>query len=109
MVWIHLVSVLALIFYIPFGKLFHMFQRSCALCVSAYKKAGKSETQAECLVTGETFASQRHVDDLKTVLDELGFDYRFTLPDGSIVHYQDISPQGRRRLLAINQGQGLGR
>jgi nitrate reductase gamma subunit len=30
---VHMVSVIALLFYIPFGKLFHMFQRTCSLCV----------------------------------------------------------------------------
>ncbi|MBK1877358.1 hypothetical protein [Pelagicoccus mobilis] len=109
MVWVHLLSVVALIFYIPFGKLFHMFQRTCALCVTAYKKKGAKEEQATCLVTGEEFASQRHVDDLKIVLDELGLNYRFTTEDGKEVHYQDISPQGRRRLIALNQGKLLKR
>ena len=28
---VHAISVIALLFYIPFGKLFHMFQRTCAL------------------------------------------------------------------------------
>ena len=109
MVWIHMASVIALLFYIPFGKLFHMFQRSCALCVAMYKKAGKSEEQATCLVTGEPYASKRHVEDLKEVLDQLGFDYRLETADGKTVHYQDISPQGRRRLVALGQGRALDR
>lgn len=109
MVWIHLVSVLALIFYIPFGKLFHMFQRTCSLCVSMYKKAGAKEEQATCIVTGEPFTSKRHVEDLKEVLDQLGFNYRFETEDGESVHYQDISPKGRRRLIALNQGKQLKR
>lgn len=109
MVWVHLVSVLALILYIPFGKLFHMFQRTCSLCVSVYKKAGAREEQAVCLVTGEPYAPKRQVEDLKIVLDELGFDYRFADAEGNLVHYQDISPQGRRRLIAMNQGNILGR
>ena len=109
MVWVHLVSVLLLLFYIPFGKLFHMFQRSCALCVALYKKAGTTGEQARCLVTGEEFTSRQHVEDMKVVLDELGFDYRFETADGKTVHYQDISPQGRRRLIALNQGRQLNR
>ncbi|MDQ8183267.1 respiratory nitrate reductase subunit gamma [Pelagicoccus sp. SDUM812005] len=109
MVWIHLITVVALIFYIPFGKLFHMFQRSCALAVTAYKKKGGAEAQAKCLVTGEDYAPQRHVDDLKIVLDQLGFNYRYTTEDGQEVHYQDISPKGRRRLIALNQGKALKR
>ena len=109
MVWIHLISVLLLLFYIPFGKLFHMFQRSCSLCVSMYKKAGAKEKQATCLVTGDAYTSKRHVEDLKIVLDELGFNYRFEDENGNDIHYQDISPQGRRRLIALNQGKVLGR
>ncbi len=109
LVWVHMITVIALILYIPFGKLFHLFQRTASLCVSMYKKAGDNEEQATCLITGEKFASKRHVEDLKIVLDELGFDYRFKDEDGNEVHYQDISPSGRRRLLAVNQGKPLGR
>jgi hypothetical protein len=104
----HLFSVLALLFYIPFGKLFHMFQRSCSLCVSLYKKAGATGARATCIRCGEDYASQMHVDDLKTVLDQLGFNYRFSTPHGE-VHFQDICPACRRRLLALNQGRTVGR
>jgi hypothetical protein len=45
----HAASVIALLFYIPFGKLFHMFQRTCALCVSLYKAAGATGPRAHCL------------------------------------------------------------
>lgn len=106
----HLVSVLALIFHIPFGKLFHMFQRVCSLCVSLYRKAGEQPdaAQAFCVRCGDDFASQMHVDDLKTVLDQLGFSYRFATRHGE-VHYQDICPACRRSLLALNQGKSIGR
>jgi len=43
---IHAASVIALLFYIPFGKLFHIFQRTCALCVSLYKTASHSDHRA---------------------------------------------------------------
>ena len=105
---VHMVSVVSLLLYIPFGKLFHMFQRTCSLCVSRYKKAGAAGARAHCRSCGEDFASQMHVDDLKTVLDELGFDYRFEGARGD-VHYQEICPACRRRLLALNQGQSIGR
>ncbi len=105
---VHMVSVVALLLYIPFGKLFHMFQRTCSLCVSRYKKVGDAGPRAHCRRCGEDFASQMHVDDLKTVLDELGFDYRFAGAQGE-VHYQDICPACRRALLALNQGRTIGR
>lgn len=104
----HAASVVTLLFYIPFGKLFHMFQRNCSLAVSLYKQAGLTGPRAHCLRCGEDFASQMHVADLKTVLDQLGFNYRLAGKKGS-VHYQDICPACRRRLLALNQGRTLGR
>ncbi len=109
LVWIHMLCVISLIFYIPFGKLFHMFQRTCALSVSMYKKAGEEEEQAVCLITGKEFASKRHVEDMKIVLDQLGYNYRYTDEEGNEIHYADVSPAGRRRLLALNQGKSLGR
>ncbi len=105
---VHMVSVVSLLLYIPFGKLFHIFQRTCSLMVSLYKKAGATGPRAHCRACGEDFASQMHVDDLKVVLDQLGFDYRFATTRGRI-HYQDICPACRRRLLALNQGRSIGR
>jgi NNP family nitrate/nitrite transporter-like MFS transporter len=106
---VHMISVVALLLYIPFGKLFHMFQRTCSLCVSRYKKVGAAGPRANCRRCGEDFASQMHVDDLKTVLDQLGFNYRYAGAGNTDVHYQDICPGCRRRLLALNQGRTLGR
>jgi MFS transporter, NNP family, nitrate/nitrite transporter len=105
---VHMVSVVALLIYIPFGKLFHMFQRTCSLCVSRYKKVGDAGPRAHCRRCDADFASQMHVDDLKLVLDQLGFDYRFADQRGE-VHYQDICPACRRGLLALNQGRTVGR
>ena len=105
---VHMVSVVALLLFIPFSKLFHMFQRTCSLCVSRYKKIGATGERAHCRRCGEDFASAMHVEDLKTVLDELGFNYRFDGARGE-VHYQDICPACRRGLLALNQGRTIGR
>ena len=105
---VHMVNVVALLLYIPFSKLFHMFQRVCSLCVSRYKKAGDAGPRAHCRRCGGDFASAMHVGDLKTVLDELGFNYRFATAHGE-VHYQDICPACRRGLLALNQGKTIGR
>ena len=105
---VHMVSVVVLLLYIPYGKLFHMFQRTCSLCVSRYKKVGDTGPRARCRRCDADYASQMHIDDLKLVLDQLGFDYRFPAAQGE-VHYQDICPACRRRLLALSQGQTLGR
>ena len=104
----HAASVIGLLLYLPFGKLFHIVQRPLSLGVSFYKKAGEKGAQAQCRRCGEGYASQMHVDDLKTVLDQLGFNFRFATPEGQL-HFQEICPACRRRLLALNQGRALGR
>jgi nitrate reductase gamma subunit len=104
----HAASVIGLLLYLPFGKLFHIIQRPLSLGVSFYREAGLAGAAASCRRCGENYASQLHVDDLKTVLDQLGFDFRYATPEGEI-HYQDICPPCRRRLLALNQGKALGR
>jgi hypothetical protein len=104
----HAASVIGLLLYLPFGKLFHVIQRPLSLGVSFYKQEGLRAGAAKCLRCGEDYASQLQISDLKVVLDELGFNYRFATPNGEL-HYQDICPACRRRLLALNQGKVLGR
>lgn len=108
LVVVHLVSVLALLFFIPFGKLFHMFQRIASLCVTWYRQVGETGPQAACARCLLPFASSMQVSDLKDVLDELGFNYRFQGKQGA-VHYQDVCPACRRRLVVLNQGRSVGR
>jgi hypothetical protein len=104
----HAASVIGLLLYLPFGKLFHIIQRPLSLGVSFYRNAGLASGAADCRRCGEPYASRLQVEDLKTVLDELGFNFRFATPDGEL-HYQEICPPCRRRLLALNQGRALGR
>jgi hypothetical protein len=104
----HAASVIGLLLYLPFGKLFHIIQRPLSLGVCFYKDVGLAGALAHCRRCGEKYASQLQIDDLETVLDELGFDFRFAAPSGEL-HYQKICPPCRRRLLALNQGKALGR
>jgi len=104
----HAASVIGLLLYLPFGKLFHIIQRPLSLGVSFYKNVGFEGALARCRRCGEDYASQLQVDDLKTVLDQVGFNFRYATPAGEL-HYQDICPPCRRRLLALNQGRVLGR
>jgi hypothetical protein len=97
----HAASVIILLLSLPFGKLFHIFQRPAHIGVGMYKRAGQLSAQAHCGRCGEAFASQMHVDDLKHVFAELGMDAQL---DGPVQHYQEICPPCRRRLLALNQG-----
>jgi hypothetical protein len=102
----HAVVVIGFLLYLPFGKFFHIFQRTAQLGVAFYKRAGKAGLQVVCARCREPFASAMQVEDLKMVEQELGIDYRMT---GAVDHYQQICPACRRRLLALNQGRLLGR
>jgi hypothetical protein len=101
---LHAFSVIVTLLYLPFGKFFHIFQRPANLGVQFYKREGQETPQAVCRVCGEQFASAMQVEDLKTVLAELGFDQ--TMPDGT--HYQEVCPRCRRRALAANQLEAIG-
>jgi hypothetical protein len=103
----HAASVIALLLYLPFGKLSHIVQRPLALGVSFYKDFEKKDP-AICRRCGNGYGSQMHVHDLKTVLDQLGFNFHFASADGQL-HYQEICPPCRRRLFALNQGRAVGR
>ena len=101
----HAASVIAMLLYLPFGKFFHIFQRPLQLGGAFYKRAAQSGPQAACRVCLEPFASQMQIDDLKQVLAELHFQYAFRIPGHEQpLHYQDVCPACRRKLLARNQG-----
>src|SRR4030095_15760879 len=67
---IHAFTVIATLIYLPFGKLFHVFQRPASLGITFYKAAGARGEQAVCPVTGEAFAPTLQVEDLGVVLPE---------------------------------------
>jgi hypothetical protein len=101
---LHAFSVIVTLLYLPFGKFFHIFQRPANLGVQYYKAEAARTEQTACARCGEEFASRLQTEDLKLVLDQLGFDYRYE--DGT--HYQDVCPGCRRRLLAVNQREAIG-
>jgi hypothetical protein len=97
---LHAVTVIVTLLWLPFGKLFHVFQRPAQLGVGFYKDAGARGQQAACRRCGQPYASVPMVRDLIVVEQELGF--RYELPDGG--HYQDICPRCRRALFGLAQG-----
>lgn len=101
---VHALTVTLGLMYIPFGKLFHIFQRPAQLGVSYYKKAGAAGTQQRCARCDEPYASMLQMNDLKTVLPKVGFDYR----SESGVNYQDHCPTCRRRMVGLAQTQRVG-
>jgi NNP family nitrate/nitrite transporter-like MFS transporter len=100
----HAAAVSALLLYLPFGKLFHIFQRPAHLSVGLYKQAAQAGPPAQCVRCHQAFASQMQVEDLKRVLSELEFDYRC---NGPVMHYQHVCPPCRRKLLALNQARTM--
>jgi hypothetical protein len=101
---VHALTVILGLMYIPFGKLFHIFQRPANVGVAFYKRAGAEGPQQHCTQCGMAYASTLQVSDLKDVLPEVGFDY--SVSGGG--NYQDICPACRRRLVTLAQSQRVG-
>jgi NNP family nitrate/nitrite transporter-like MFS transporter len=97
---LHAATVIVTLLWLPFGKLFHVFQRPAQLGVGFYKDAGRREALARCRRCEQPFESAAMIRDLTRVEGELGF--RYELPDGG--HYQDICPRCRRALFGLAQG-----
>lgn len=100
---LHAVTVIVTLLWLPFGKLFHVFQRPAQLGASFYREVGELEEQARCARCGEAYAPRQQIDDLETVTAQLG--YRYGMPDRPEGHYQRICPRCRRVTLAIAQGR----
>ena len=99
---LHAAVVILTLLYLPFGKLFHIFQRPAQLGVSFYKEAGARSAQALCRRCGQPYVSEAMVRDLITVERELGFAYEMA-PSSGADHYQQICPRCRRALFGLAQ------
>ena len=97
---LHAITVIAALLFLPFGKFFHIFQRPAQLGVKLYQDAGVEDPGAACARCGQRFASQMHVDDLRTILPQLGFDYEISGPAG---HWQALCPACKRKSLSTAQ------
>lgn len=98
---LHAITVIFTLLWLPFGKFFHIFQRSLQVGVGFYKEVGKQGEQACCRRCGAEFASRMHVEDLITVERQLGYSYE--TGEGSVEHYQWICPRCRRASVALAQ------
>jgi nitrate reductase gamma subunit len=100
---LHAFTVILGLMYIPFGKLFHIFQRPGNLGVAYYKRVAAEGPAAVCQRCGEPFASAQQMADLKAVLPQVGLDY--SAEDG---HYQDTCPRCRRAQVTLAQSARVG-
>ena len=97
---LHAATVIVTLLYLPFGKLFHIFQRPAQLGVKLYQAAGDEDEGVRCARCGTRFASAMQIADLERVLPELGFDYRMAGPAGT---WQRLCPPCKRTTLASAQ------
>jgi NNP family nitrate/nitrite transporter-like MFS transporter len=97
---LHAITVIAALLFLPFGKFFHIFQRPAQLGVKLYQEAGIEGPGANCVRCGERFASRMHIDDLRTVLPQVGFDYATPGPAG---HWQALCPACKRKSISTAQ------
>jgi len=102
---IHALTVILGLMYLPFGKLFHIFQRPGNLGVAYYKTANEVGPQAVCRRCGEDFASAQQIADIQEVLPQMGFDYGTVDGVGS---YQDTCPRCRRASVTLAQSMRVG-
>ena len=94
----HQAVVIMTLFYLPFGKLFHVIQRPASIGVELYQRRAREMPQATCPRCGVEFVAEMWLGDLKTVVDKLGFDY--TMQDGKV--WQDYCPRCKRILRGIS-------
>jgi hypothetical protein len=94
----HQALVIMALFFLPFGKLFHVVQRPASIGVELYQKRSAEMEQAICPRCGTMFAGQMWIDDLKTVVGQLGYDYR--MKDGHTL--QDYCPRCKRIMRGLS-------
>src|SRR5262245_5418640 len=104
---VHALTVILGLMYIPFGKLFHIFQRPANLGVEYYLREGAEGAQQACARCGAEFASQLQMTDLKEVLPQVGFDYSHGTDGTEAGNYQDHCPRCRRALVALAQSHAV--
>ena len=98
---VHAVVVIFTLLWLPFGKLFHIFQRPAQLGVRFYKDAAALGPQVRCGRCRQPFAPAMMVEDLVAVERQLGFEYEICR--NGVDHYQQICPRCRRALFGLAQ------
>lgn len=94
---IHAFFVIVFLIWMPFGKFFHIIQRPAQIGAHIYKEVGKKKGMQVCKQTGQEYATQLHVADLKEITKAVGFNLQNEQGNSLL----DYSPEGKRDLLAI--------
>lgn len=108
--WVHFITVALLILFIPYGKLFHIFQRWLSVLVKNHQISGQESGPTQCPACDEPFHYAMHAEDLNEVLNQIGMPYQFDEVNSQHVeNFSLICPTCRRRKLAQRQGELIGR
>lgn len=94
----HEAVVIMTLFYLPFGKLFHVVQRPASIGVELYQRRSREMPQAACARCGAEFVSEMWLGDLKQVIEKLGFDY--AMAGGRTL--QDYCPRCKRVMRGLS-------
>src|SRR2546430_15597011 len=88
----HQAVVIMTLFYLPFGKLFHVIQRPASIGVELYQRRAREMPQAVCPRCGVEFVAELWLEDLKKVVGKICFYYK--LADGNV--WQDYCSRWQR-------------
>jgi hypothetical protein len=102
--FIHEITVIVLLLFLPFGKLFHIVQRPAQAGVALYKAEGDARPLLPCGVCGTPFIRHNQRADLGRLWEELGL-HGARHPGG--LHHLDLCPRCKRRLVMRTQSLRL--
>ena len=101
----HEMTVILMLLFLPFGKLFHIVQRPTQAGVALYKAEGDAAGLLPCRVCATPFIRPNQRRDLEQLWKELELDGA-RHPGG--IHHLDLCPRCKRRLLMKAQSLSLG-
>jgi hypothetical protein len=102
--FIHEITVIVLLLFLPFGKLFHIVQRPTQAGVALYKAEGDARPLLPCGACATPFIRANQRADLGRLWDELDLG---GARHGNGMHHLDLCPRCRRRLLMKAQSLRL--
>lgn len=100
---VHAVTVTVTLLFLPYGKLFHIFQRPLHLAVILYRRDNEAAPPALCRRCGEAYAGALHVADLKATMAAVGFELDLDLCPGC---KRRQLGSAQRRILEKARGHG---
>ncbi|HYG56763.1 MAG TPA: hypothetical protein VD902_01655, partial [Symbiobacteriaceae bacterium] len=103
---IHQITVVVMLLYLPFGKLFHIPMRALAVAADVYHEVGAHQGLAACARCQKAFATQQQLRDVVAVLKESGMS--LMAPDGK-TYLAEYCPECRRVLRGILYSRRLPR